>query len=152
MRKGTIMADEKTAEEPKKKSKLMLIIIIAVVVLLGGGGAGAYFMLSGSSKKEEAKPAPEPGKVISMDAITINLADGHFLKLGLAIQATAEAAEAPDGSHALDIAIEMFSNKSVAELSAEKGRDKLKKELTEKVEKAYEEEVMAVYFTEFVMQ
>jgi flagellar FliL protein len=137
-------------EAPKKKSKMMLIIIIAVVVLLGGGGAGAYFMLGSSG--EEKKVEPLPGKVISMDAITINLADGHFLKLGLALQATAEVHEAPDGSHALDLAITEFSNKSVSELSSDKGREKIKEELTKKVEKAYEEEVMAVYFTEFVMQ
>jgi len=143
--------DETATEEPKKKSKKLLIIIIAaVVVLLGGGGAGAYFMLGSSGP--EKKPAPLPGKVISMDAITINLAEGHFLKLGLALQATADAAEAPDGSHALDLAITEFSNKSVAELSSDKGREKIKEELTKKVEKAYEEEVMAVYFTEFVMQ
>jgi flagellar FliL protein len=142
--------DATATEEPKKKSKKMLIIIIAAVVLLGGGGAGAYFMLGSSGEKK--KEAPLPGKVISMDAITINLADGHFLKLGLALQATATAAEAPDGSHALDLAITEFSNKSVAELSSDKGREKIKEELTKKVEKAYEEEVMAVYFTEFVMQ
>jgi flagellar FliL protein len=143
--------DEKAAEEAApKKSKKMLIIIVAAVVLLGGGGAGAYFMFfSGPTKK----PAPVPGKVVAMEAVTLNLADGHFLKLKLALQATAAATEAPDGSQAVDIAISQFSNMPVAELSSSAAREKQKKILKEKVEKAYpEDEIMDVYFTEFVMQ
>ena len=146
------MADkEKPAEEAApKKSKKMLIIIIAAVVLLGGGGAGAYFAFFSGGTEEKVEPLP--GKVVTMDAITINLADGHFLKLGLALQATLEAAETPDGAKALDLAISEFSNRHVAELSSGEAREKIKEELAKKVEKAYEEEVIAIYFTEFVMQ
>jgi flagellar FliL protein len=142
--------DETTPEEapPKKSKKKLFIIVIAVVVLLGGG-AGAYFVFfSGPT----VKPAPKPGKVVAMDAVTLNLADGHFLKLKLALQATADVAEAPDGSKAVDIAISQFSNMEVAALSSGPARDKAKKELTKKIEEAYEGEIMDVYFTEFVMQ
>lgn len=147
------MAKEKAAEgaEAPKKSKKMLIIIIAAVVLLGGGGAGAYFMFFKSSGEEEVV-APEPGLVVALESITINLADGHFLKISIALQATIDAHEEPDGSKALDILISQFSNKSVAELSTNEGREEQKKELVEKIKKAYEEEVYDVYFTEFVMQ
>jgi flagellar FliL protein len=143
--------DEKAAEEaPAKKSKKKLIIIVlAAVVLLGGGGAGAYVaFFSGPTKK----PAPVPGKVVVMEAITLNLADGHFLKLKLSLQATADAATTPDGSQAADIAISQFSNLAVAELTSNEAREKAKKELTKKVEKAYAGLIMDVYFTEFVMQ
>jgi len=71
------------AAPAKKSKKKLLIIIAAAVLLLGGGGAGAYFtFLSGPSKP---KP-PEPGKVVPLDAITVNLSEGHFLKLKLALQ------------------------------------------------------------------
>jgi flagellar FliL protein len=40
----------------------------------------------------------------------------------------------------------------VAELSTNEARDEMKKELVEKIKKAYHEEVYDVYFTEFVMQ
>ena len=137
------------AEEPKK-SKKMLIIIIAAVVLLGGGGAGAYFMFFKSSGKEEV--VYEPGVVVALDSITINLDDGHFLKVSIALQVTADAAHEPDGSQALDLMITQFSNKSIAELSTNEGREAMKKELIEKVKHAYHEEVYDIYFTEFVMQ
>ena len=147
------MANEKEAEgaAAPKKSKKMLIIIVLAVVLLGGGGAGAYFMFFKSSGEEEVV-APEPGLVVALEPITINLEDGHFLKVSIALQATIEAHEEPDGSKALDILISQFSNKSVAELSTNEARDEMKKELVEKIKKAYHEEVYDVYFTEFVMQ
>ena len=138
------------AEAPKKGKKKLIIIVLAVV-LLGGGGAGAYFMFFKSSGEEEVV-APEPGLVVALEAITINLEDGHFLKVSIALQASADAAEEPNGSKALDILISQFSNKSVAELSSNDAREEQKKELVEKVKKAYEEEVYDVYFTEFVMQ
>ena len=142
---------EKGAEEaPKKSKKKLIIIIVALVIAVGGGGAGGYFIFAPSTPAVEV--APTPGIVIPLEAVTINLADGHFLKLKIALQATAEVAEALDGSKALDICIDLFSNRSLAELSSNDERKRMKKELAEKVEKAYEEEVMDVYFTEFVMQ
>ncbi|GAA1794770.1 flagellar basal body-associated FliL family protein [Planosporangium flavigriseum] len=141
--------EEKAAEEAPKKSKKKLLIIVAAVVVLLGGGAGGYFaFFSGPSTP---KP-PTPGKVVALEAITLNLADGHFLKLKLSLQATADAAEEPDGSKALDIAISEFSNRPVAELSSNAARDKAKAELRKKINEAYEGHVMDVYFTEFVMQ
>ena len=137
------------AEAPKKSKKMLIIIVLAVLLL--GGGAGGYFMFFKKSDTPEVV-TPEPGAVVALDAITINLEDGHFLKVSIALQASADAHEEPNGSKALDILISQFSNKSVAELSSNDAREEQKKELVEKVKKAYEEEVYDVYFTEFVMQ
>lgn len=143
---------EETAEAaPKKSKKKLMIIVIAAVVLLGGG-AGAFFMMSGSSGKPAAKPKPVPGKVIPLDAITINLAGGHYLKIHLALQATASAGETVDGSQALDLTVSEFSNKDMAAFASEDGRSKAKAELLKAVEKAYEDKIMDIYFIEFVMQ
>ena len=150
--------DEKTEapEAPKKSKKLLLIILIAVVVL-GGGGAGAFFMLSGS-KAKAAPEEPTKGAVVKMDnALTINLADGHYLKVAFTIQQTADAgSESIDSSEALDLAIDQYSGRNIAELSTEKGREKNKEELLAAIEKAYNEEgkqiVMDIYFTQFVTQ
>lgn len=147
--------DEKAAAgEAPKKSKKKLIMIIAIAVVLLGGGAGGYLMFKPSSAT--AVPEPEPGMVVPLDAITINLADGHFLKLKLSLQATAGVTEAPDGSKALDIAIDLYSNREMAELMSNAERERSKTELKEKIEAAYtvdkEKEIMDVYFTSFVIQ
>lgn len=150
---------DKAAEtEVKPKGKKKLIMIIAIVVVLLGGGAGGYFMFKPSAAT--AEPAPVAGVVVPLDAVTINLADGHYLKLKMTLQATDKAHEAPDGSKALDIAISLFSNMDSTELLTSEGREKYKKELTEQVVKGYEEEtdgtkeklIMDVYFTTFVIQ
>ncbi|MGN6331558.1 MAG: flagellar basal body-associated FliL family protein [Motilibacteraceae bacterium] len=138
-------APEEGAEETKKggKKKLLVIAVLLVAVL----GAGYFFFL-----KPSGPAKPVPGAVIALDPITLNLADGHYLKLGLALQATKAAKEAPDGSHALDLAIDLFSGRKVAELGSATAREKLKQQLGEQVDKAYEGDVMGVYFTQFVTQ
>ncbi|MEV0562428.1 flagellar basal body-associated FliL family protein [Dactylosporangium sp. NPDC050588] len=143
-----------TEEAPKKGGKKKLIMILAIVlVALAGGGAGGYFMFA--PKKAEAEVLVA-GVVVPLDAITINLADGHYLKLKMTLQATDKAAEAPDGSKALDAAISLFSNMDSKELLTNDGREKYKTQLKALVVKAYtvkkEKEIMDVYYTTFVIQ
>jgi len=148
------MADEeKSAEAPKKSSKKMLIIIVAAVVLLGGG-AGAFFMMKGGSK---AVAAPKKGTVVAIsDPLTVNLADSHYLKLQFSLQQTTDAGEDVDTSEAINLAIDEYTGKTVAELSTEKGRTAVKEELLAKLVKAYtvedKQEVMDIYYTQFVTQ
>ena len=144
------MAEKETAEAAPKKSKKKLLIIIIAAVLLIGGGVGGYLMLSGGAAAEEAEP--ELGAVVTVEPITINLADGHYLKVGFALQATADAAHEPEPAIALDLAITQYTDMSMAELSSAKGRDGVKAELLEKIKKAYHEEVVDIYFTQFVIQ
>src|SRR5919107_4852263 len=130
--------DEKDAAEAPKKSKKMLMIIVIALVVLGGGGAGAFFMLSGDPA-EAAEEKPVKGAVVAMDnALTINLADGHYLKLAFTLQATEEAGEEEiDMSEAIDLAIDQYTGMEIGELETEKGREAAKHELLEKVEKVY---------------
>jgi flagellar FliL protein len=151
------MADEKdtTAEAPKKSKKMMMIVIAAALVVLGGGGAGAFFMLRGDSAS-----AKEPVKGIvtaAENSITVNLADGHYLKLGFALQQTEDSGtEVVDLSEAYELAIDEYTGVEVAELATEEGREKLKADLTAKLVKAYTEDgkkmVMGIYYTSFVTQ
>jgi flagellar FliL protein len=150
------MADEKegAAEAPKKSKKMMLIIIVAAVVLLGGGG-GAFFMMKGDSASAKT---PDKGSITPIeDALTINLADSHYLKLQFSLQQTADAgSESVDPSEAIELAIDEYTGKTVADLSTEKGRAAIKEDLIAKVVKAYTEDkkkmVMDIYYTAFVTQ
>ena len=155
------MAKDKTEKDPsgdapKKSKKKLMIIVIAAVVLLGGAGAGTFLLLR--NDKAEAAPPPVKGIVTAIDeALTINLTDGHYLKLGFALQMTADAgAEAVDTSEALNLAIDEYTGKTVAELSTEKGRDDAKTRLLAKIEEAYNEDgkrmIMDIYYTSFVTQ
>lgn len=148
-RKKKVEPEEGT-EEKKGKSKVKLIGIAVVALLVAGG---AYmFLLAPKKATASAKPKPVPGAVIPLDPIYINLTDGHVLQLRLALQAVKTATEPPDGSKALDLAISELSNRKIAEFSSDVGREKAKATLVAAVSKAYDGDVMDVYFTTFVMQ
>ena len=155
--------DEGTEAPAKKKSNKMLLIIILVVVL---AGAAYFFVLKpkdpapapGSPAAEQAAAAaaaalPE-GPVIRLDPIFINLAGGHYLKLGMGLQTMGpQSKEEPtDGALALDAAIQIYSNQDMNTLTDQANRDTLKKQLVEMVTKGYHLKVSDVYITEFVMQ
>lgn len=146
---ATAAADGGEAAPAKKSKKKLLIVVVLVLALVGGA---AYWFLLKPSGGEAAEPKPEPGEVVALEAISINLADGHYLRVGIALQATADAAHAPEGSQALNLLIDTFTGRSLAELTDTTTRQALQEELTHEVEEAYHHEVMDVYFTEFVTQ
>ena len=121
------------------------LVVIALVLALAAGAA-YWFVLRPTGPVE-----PVAGDVVALDPIQVNLADGHYLSLGIALQLVEGTKEA-DGSKALDAAIEMFSGREMAELSKGETRVKLKRELAHELEESYEKEVMGVYFTQFVTQ
>lgn len=154
------LASSAAAEEPPaKKSRKKLVVVLLVVVLALGGGAGWYFLMGpgaapadGEAAAEPVEPEPEPGEVLSVDAVSINLAGGHYLRLGIALQLTTEVHEEVSSAHALDLAIALFSGRTIEEVSSAEGRDALKAELRHQLEEAYHGEVMDVYLTDYVTQ
>ena len=132
------------APEPTggKKKKLILIGLVLVI-----GAAAAWWVLLRPSGPTE----PEPGEVMTMEPIQVNLADGHYLRVGIALQLSAEAHEA-DGSKALDATIDLFSGVDRTELTKAGQRQELKRRLEEELHDDYHGDVLEVYFTEFVTQ
>ena len=139
-------APPEAPEEEKKGGKKKLLLVLVLVLALGG--AGYWFFLKPSGGPKE----PEPGAVVKLDAIQVNLADSHYLRIGIALQASKDAGEELDGSKALDATIELFSGRSQDELARGAYRDKLKEKLAHTLEETYDGEVIGVYFTDFVTQ
>jgi flagellar protein FliL len=155
---------ENPAGEKPKKSRKKLFIIAILLVVLGVGGFVGKGMLAGP-----AEPLPDPtkvaGKVDTFPPITLNLADGRYLKLTLALQLSEAASPPPgsvdeaagavpalDGAKALDAAITVLGKSTYRELLAPGGRARAQKALSARVKKLYDGEVLEVYFTEFLMQ
>ena len=148
-------------------------LIPAIVVAVGLLGAG-YFMSGGGGGK--AAPAAAAGgeaaagqaagttattvpageTVSTGDAITLNLADGRFLKVAISLQlakgVSAEKFTPAEAAKALDATISYLGSKSYADLAAPGGRDAAKAELSKKIAELYEKQVLGIYFTQFVMQ
>ena len=144
-------ADASAAADTGRK-KLVLIAVPLVAVLLGwffflGPGAG------GSAEAGAEAKAPKAGEVLELEPITMNLADGRLLKVGLALQKVYEPKTYElSGSKALDEAITFLGNHTYAQLAVPAGREAAKAELSKRVSERYEGDVLEVYFTEFVMQ
>ena len=143
--KGAAKGD---ADAPPKKRKKLKLIAIVVVVLLAAGAA--YFFLL--APKSSGPVAPKPGVTLKLDSMQINLAEGHYLRLGLALQLTTTASADFDGSAAQDAAISVYSGLSVGEADQAQQRTALKEKLLGQVEKLYPDEVMGIYYTEYVTQ
>ena len=159
--------DDKKDDEAKGGGKKKLIIIAAPVLLIVIGAAVYFLLLKPAATPAAGTPgataaavaaAPSPsssfveGAVVKLDPISINLAGGHFLKLGLSLQESKAAGEDVSGAKALDAAIELFSNRTLDELSSLQIRNKYKAKLVDHLIELYEQKVYDVYFTEFVMQ
>jgi flagellar FliL protein len=147
------MSDTKAAEAeaPAKGGKGKLLAILAVL-LVAGGAAAYFFLFSGSGE-----PAPpEPGDVLTLEPVAVNLAGGGYLKIGVALQLTTDAGgeSGPDGAKATDLIISTFSQASPTDVTG--ARDALKEALQQKIIEAYTVDgvpaVMGIYYTEYVTQ
>ncbi len=154
----TAAAPAETADVGKGggTKKLVMVVVPVLLVLV----AAWYFVLgpgSGKSKAEEPKEVAL-GEVVALDPITMNLADGRLLKVGLALQLPLEPPAGGgghgefSGSIALDEAIAYLGEHTYAQLAAPAARQAVKKELSHRVNERYHSAVLEVYFTEFVMQ
>ena len=146
MSKIDVAVDDQVETEGGGGAKKKILIVL--VVLAVAGAATWWFMLRPAAAEE----APHPGEVVKLEAIQVNLTGGHYLRIGIALQATDEVKEELDGSKALDATIELFTGQSQEQLARKPYRDALKKKLEHRLEEAYEGEVMKVYFTDFVTQ
>lgn len=152
-------------EKPKKsRKKLLMVAVPLLLVILGAGGFVGKGMLAGPAKPE-IDPKTVAGGVVTLDPITLNLADGRYLKLTLALQLSeaatpvggsvdkaAGAVPAVDGTKALDAAIGVLGPRTYAQLIAPGGRVVAQKALSARVRKLYDGVALGVYFKEFLMQ
>ncbi len=178
--------DEATAKRSKMKAIIPVVLLLAGLVagktFFGGKTEKSAAAVAAEKKEAEAAlyeqcaeangvetdgdsatPNGDEGgseglpSILEMESVTVNLADEHYLKLGLALQlkggVTAEAADKEGlGARALDMALERVSAKRMKDLLPSEARAQLKRDLGLDVCLAYKGEVTTVYFTEFVMQ
>lgn len=162
--------DEKSSEKSKSGGPKKLIIIGATCAVLIAAGfivGGKFFAAAPAAvegaiaaEEEEAEAEHVVGAVVTLDPINVNLAEGRYLRIAVALGLD-EHIELVD-SHgkavelrtapASDIVLTTFSGMTMVELATIEGREKAKQHLEEALIPFYGDDVVAVYFTEFVMQ
>ncbi len=144
---------ESSKDEKKKKGKGNLLPAVVLALGIVGGG---YFMGGSGGATAAEEPEPPAGEVATMEPLSLNLADGHFLKVGIALQLTEEVPleEFGEGqlAKAKDLLIDRLAGRKMEELASPEGRAALKEELSAEAKETFHDEVLEVYFTDFVMQ
>lgn len=149
------------AEGTSGGGKNKTILFLVVGILLGAVVAfGASKMLLGKSK-EEKKEKTLPEHTVELDEFVVNLADGsHYAKVTLAIGIEKPLGGGEGGklqpkllAPIRDAIITVLSSKSMKQLVSGEGKEKLKKELKEKLNELLGDEVVKeVYFTSLTLQ
>ena len=146
------------------KSNLVPAIVLAVGIAVGG-----FFMGSGGGEAtvveapEVEEPALEPGEVVAVGPLTVNLSGGSYLRMGVSIQTSTEAELEidkdgyphflpADQSQLLDQIIAQFGGQDPRMLASAAGREDARQELFDTANEMLDGQVLGVYFTEFVMQ
>lgn len=164
--------------EAPKRGKGRPLMVGGICAALAAGGFFIGGRMGGGAAPAvatETVPEPEPtvGEIVALEPVNVNLADGHYLRisvsLGLLDHGDEAAAPADDGGHgeagatdegshfptapAADLVLSTFAGRKMDELAAATGREAARHDLLEGIHNYYgEEEVLTVFFTEFVMQ
>lgn len=145
---NTAQASESEAPQAaagKKKGKLPVIVMLAVLL-----GAGGFFGVKMRQPKVEKEPEVKLGEVMALKEFLVNLTDGGkylrteiqlHLKEGAEIKAggEGEGGGGPETGIIQDAVIRVLTSKSSEEIQSSAGKDKLKREIAEAVNKALEE-------------
>lgn len=147
----------------KKKLMIALPILLLVVAFV------AKTILLAPAPPDPKALAKEPGPIYTMaEPFTVNLADGdeapHFAKVGVALRfsmlsahaivpAKGETpAEVEEDSELRDIVIATLQRRTSGQLSEPAGRDEVKRQIVEAVNKETDLKILEVYYTEFAVQ
>jgi len=175
-KKGEAASEESDTEGGGGGSKMMPAAMISIALIaagyfVGGRGGSAPAATAETVVTVVEATEPEVGTIIDLEPVNVNLADGHYLRVAISIGMVAEEhseeAGAADASHgaatdetvtteptapAADLLLSTFSGKTIEELSTLEGRIAARDHLLEGLKEFYGEEVLTVFFTEFVMQ
>ena len=165
------MPDKKSSESeesPAGGSKRLIIIGVMCAVIAGGGFVLGGRMSGGGTAEVEAaveeETEPTIDVIVELDPLNVNLADGHYLRLAVAVGLTHEEEEGGGGhsttddepaietAPASDLVLSTFSGRVMDDLATHEGRESARHDLYEGLVAFYGEEIVTVLFTEFVMQ
>lgn len=165
---NTNPAEEPGANGAAGKGRIVPVAMMSVAIAVAG-----YFVGGGASSSSSTSPVetvvvvttePVVERVVTLDPVNVNLADGRYLRVGIAMgiahsedelleaAAGAETATTEPAAPAADLVLSTFAGKTFEQLASAAGRDEARAAIQDGLREFYGEEVIAVFFTEFVMQ
>ena len=149
-------ADAEPAEK-KKGGKKKLVIIVVVLAVVGMAAKMTVLKKPAEESAGGTTTTLAGGELVPVEAMSVNLADGHYLKIGVAIELVEgeqakEFEKSGETNKVRDLIISTASTRGVAELATPEGKAAFKEELDHGAAELYEESYHGIYLTDFVMQ
>ena len=169
-KKGEDGSEESSSDGGGGGGKMMPAAMISIALVAAGyfvGGRGGSTAPAAAVTATTVAHEPEVETIVDLEAVNVNLADGHYLRVAISIGmgASHDAEASGGGGHsatetatteptapAADLVLSTFSGKTMDELSTLEGRIAARDHLLEGLKEFYGDEVITVFFTEFVMQ
>lgn len=141
-----------------RKKLLLTVLTVLIGIALGVGGtiAAQTFIFKKPATAETLKEKPKKdGPVVSIGEFTVNLQHGAFLKTTIAVEGVDTKAE--ETIKAKDAFLKdrvnlVLSSKSLEDVQSPEAREKLKQELTKKLNEVAEDKIQDVLFQSFIYQ
>lgn len=168
------MPDKKSSDDAdnkkgRGKNRMLIIGVLCVAIAAGGyviGGRGSASAPVEETAEEAEETEPTIAKIVELDAVNVNLADGHYLRIAVALGLSEEALHADEdgGGHggsdefhydtapASDLVLQTFLGRHMDELATPEGRQHAREDLYHGLEQYYGEDIVTIFLTEFVMQ
>ncbi|AGN36253.1 flagellar basal body-associated protein FliL [Bacillus sp. GM2] len=141
----------------KKLLGIMLTIILAIAVL----GTAAFFVIKGSASEKDQTKEPSIDEVVESSVevaeITTNLKSDNVVRLSIKLETDSKEAKEELEKRDFQIkdsVISLLANTNADDLEGQKGKEKFKEQLKEKLNTNYMKEgkVKTVYITSFNLQ
>jgi flagellar protein FliL len=137
------------------------VIIIVAAVLLLGGGAGGYYHFTRPKKHAVAQPAPPPPPpklaYVDVKEMTMRLADSgaeHYIKLspvlGVPVAKSDEIGEKLPVVR--DRIVTVVTACSSNDLATPAGKDKLKADLMNVLHREFHDDIVDIYFSDYLVE
>jgi flagellar FliL protein len=131
--------------------KKFLLSMLAILIFAGGGGILFYVLQKGGENEQKTAASY---KIMELEPIVINLSDGHYIRIAIALGYTGEESELKSKLPAInDILITTVGAMSSKELISPEGKELLKENLLLKINSVLSGvQVRNIFYREFIVQ
>ena len=140
-------------------SKTLVIIAVSAVLLIGGGAAAALKLgvIGGSDAAAPAQPIAPKVAYVEVREMTLRLADSgteHYIKLDPVLAVKAAEAEAMENKIPVvrDRIVAVVTARSSSELASPVGQRKLKEDLVSTLHKDFQNDLVDIYFSDYLVE
>ena len=140
-------------------SKKLIIIAVMGVVAIGGGAAAVLRLglLGGRTASKGAPPVAPKVAYVEVREMTLRLADSgteHYIKLDPVLAVPAGQAEAMENKIPVvrDRIVAVVTARSSSELTSPVGQRKLKEDLVATLHKDFQNDLVDIYFSDYLVE